>query len=163
MKKIIRLTESDLHNIVRQCVNEAMSYANDEVMVKVYIEEMVKDDDDDICQKVADVLQPILHEGDYPYPCDNYILVPCEADGPDEEVGYGGGFRFDTDEAVNLIQNSDLDDDLKDTCISNLRDEDLMFSSYLKELEKRDAQYPDYESHAYDLYKDKMLEDEYNK
>lgn len=163
MKKIIRLTESDLHRIVKRCVNEAINSANGEVMVKVYIEEIVKDNDDDICQEVADALQPILHEDDYPYPCDNYILVSCESDDPDEEVGYDGDFRFDTDEAVNLIQNSDLDDDLKDTCISNLRDEDLMFSSYLKELEKRDAQYPDYETYAYDLHKDKMLSDEYNK
>lgn len=148
MKQIIRLTESDLHNIVRQCVNEITlqrhSYKShtDRGEIKVYISEIVGEYgyDEKICQEVSDVLEPILHE-DPDYPNDGYIMVGYENIGAEEDVNYCGDFNIEAEDAIELLQNSDLDDDLKETCIKNLQDTDMMAQKY--EEEKENSYIPD--------------------
>lgn len=93
--------------------------------------------DEMACKKVADVLDPILHD-DPRYPNDGYILVGYENIGEEPDVNYGGEFIIEAEDAIELIQNSDLDDDLKDSCISHLRDKDLMLSLYQ---DKIDSEY----------------------
>jgi hypothetical protein len=142
MKQIIRLTESDLHNIVRQCVNEITlqnhSYKSrtDRGELKVYISEIVGEYgyDEKICQEVSDVLAPILHE-DPVHPTDGYIMVGYENIGAEKDVNYYGEFNIEADEAIELLQNSGLDDDLKQTCIKNLQDQDAMWRKYVEDKE----------------------------
>lgn len=143
MKQIIRLTESDLHNIVRQCVNEITfrhrSYKSrrDIGELKVYLSEIMDDyyEDDEACKEVSDALAPILHE-DPDYPNDGYIMVGYENMGAEQDVNYGGDFYIEAEDAIELLQNSDLDDDLKQTCIKNLQDTDMMLQKYEEEKEK---------------------------
>jgi hypothetical protein len=93
-----------------------------------------------MCQEVSDVLEPLLHE-DPNYPNDGYIMVGYENIGAEKDVNYYGEFNIEADEAIELLQNSGLDDDLKQTCIKNLQDTDMMLQKY--EEEKENAYIPD--------------------
>lgn len=148
MKQIIRLTESDLHNIVRQCVNEITfqhypyKYRSDRGKLKVYISEIMGDyyEDDEACKEVSDALAPILHETPNS-PTDGYIMVHYENMGPEGDVNYLGEFIIEAEDAIELLENSDLDEGLKQTCIANLQDNDMMWQKYNDE--KENAYRPD--------------------
>lgn len=53
-------------------------------------------------------------------------MVGYENIGAEKDVNYYGDFIIEAEDAIELLQNSDLDDDLKETCIKNLQDTDMM-------------------------------------
>lgn len=68
-------------------------------------------------------------------------MVGYENIGTEEDVNYYGDFNIEAEDAIELLQNSDLDDDLKETCIKNLQDTDMMAQKY--EEEKENSYIPD--------------------